>query len=408
MKTEKIINSSSDRCLNIVANKVESLRINNDLENTVRMYDNGCIGVEGRLGNADFDDMTKSATAKLAQGIAYPETHDKAQTIEINTVKHIITEQSFVATINKLLARLEKENPQFLFSNKVQLNSSCSRYENSDGAKYVYTGNQFLISLSIKYKGSANIMDEFYGCESNYYDEEQICQDIKMKCDAFLNELPQTNLDEAVIIGDTEPLQHALRHFLAYMYFNNSSLFNGKLGQKLFDEKLSFGINTDPQKNINAKFFDAEGVVLPDYKAYLVKNGVFEKTVANKKDAADYKTDNLGGAVAPYDGIPVAALSGFDVDNTAQDLSDIVKGEAIYLSVSSGGDMTPSGEIGMPAIVAYLYKDGKLVGRLPEFTVSCNLFDAFGKDFVGVCENGLYKFGRNKYIVYKAKLVNKK
>ena len=69
MKTEKIINKTSSRCINITASKVDSLRINNNLENTVRVYDNGAIGIEGVLGNADFDVMTKNATAKLQQGI---------------------------------------------------------------------------------------------------------------------------------------------------------------------------------------------------------------------------------------------------------------------------------------------------------------------------------------------------
>ena len=58
--------------------------------------------------------------------------------------------------------------------------------------------------------------------------------------------------------------------------------------------------------------------------------------------------------------------------------------------------------------MAYLYEDGKLAGKLPEFTVTGNLFDIFGKDFIGVCKKGFYSFGKNKYFVYKAKIVNKK
>ena len=65
MKTEKIINKTSSRCLNITASKVDSLRINNDLENTVRVYNNGAIGVEGALGNVDFQQLEQSAKAKL-------------------------------------------------------------------------------------------------------------------------------------------------------------------------------------------------------------------------------------------------------------------------------------------------------------------------------------------------------
>ena len=33
---------------------------------------------------------------------------------------------------------------------------------------------------------------------------------------------------------------------------------------------------------------------------------------------------------------------------------------------------------------AFLYRDGRLVGRLPEFGVSGNIYDIFGKNFVGL------------------------
>ncbi len=69
--------------------------------------------------------------------------------------------------------------------------------------------------------------------------------------------------------------------------------------------------------------------------------------------------------------------------------------------------MTPSGDISMPSIVSYLFEDGKLLGKLPNLRLreTYSIFSA--KTFIGVCEHGLYEFGRRKYFVYKAKLVNK-
>lgn len=406
MKTEKIINKESSRCINVAANEVTSLRINNKVENTVRVYDNGCIGVEGRLGNADFGEMEKVAQAKLQQGIAYPETHDEAIVMDVDSTKDILTEEQFVPFVKKLVARLAKENPDFLFSNKVLLNSSCTTYENSDGTKLCYKGNQFDLGLAIKYKGSANIMDEFYGCESDYFDEDEICSDVKIKCDAFLKKLPHVE-DEVTVIGDFEPLQYAMQHFLADLYFNKSSLLDGKLGQKIFNEKFSFLVNRDPKRQLNIPFFDAEGVVNDNFVNYVVKNGVLERLVTCKKSAAQYNTENLGSASASYNGVPGLGAGGAEVADTAESLAELVQGEAVYVTTTGGGDMTPSGDFSLPVIVSYLYKDGKLVGRLPEFTVSANIFDVLGNDFVGVTRKGIFQFGRHSYFVYKAKLVNK-
>ena len=407
MKVEKLIYKTADRCINVVAGKVESLRVNNASENTVRVYDNGCIGVEGSLGEANFAELEQKATAKLSQGISYPETHEQPQSLYFDTTMPILHENELIVKITHLLNRLSGENPEFLFNNKIMINSSDSRYESSDGVTYRYKGNQLVISLTIKHKGSANIMDESYACISDCFNEALICHDVKLKCDAFLKKLPHVEEDEFTLIGDYEPIQYAMQHLLADMYFNNASLFNGKLGKKIFNKKLNMVVNRNPTDQLNLEFFDAEGVVNKNYVNYIVKNGVLEHLITCKRSAAQYKTDNLGSASASYNGVPSFGVGGFDMENTATSLNDIVKGKAIYLSVTSGGDMTPSGDISMPTMVAYLYENGKLLGRLPEFAVSVNLFDLLNDGFVGVCEKGLFKFGKHKYFVYKAKLVNK-
>jgi len=407
MKTEKIIKTSSSRCINVSANKVTSLRINNETYNTVRVYDNGFIGVEGRIGSADFDEMKKSAAEKLKQQITYPETHDAPVTREIDAAKYILSEKEFIPQIKKLLSRLEQENPDFLFSNKVILRNDESSYENSDGSFLRYSGGNLTVSLATKHKGSANIMDEFCGGESDVFDIDKICRDAKMKCDAFLNYLPQIEDDEAYVIGDFEPIYQFIEHFLADLYFNKSSLLDGKLGQRVFSEKFSLAINRDPEKQINLPFFDDEGVVNKDYVNYIVKNGVLERVLTCKKSAAKYNVENTGSSSASYDGVPDLGAMGLYVSPTANELQEIVKGKAVYISMTSGANMTPSGDLSIPAQSAYLYENGKLAGRLPEMTVSGNVFDILGKDFVGVCENGFYEFGRQNYFVYKAKLINK-
>lgn len=409
MKIEKILTKTSGRCLNVTAGKVDSLRINENIYSTVRVYDGGFIGVEGRHGNADFTELENAAKKKLSQKIPYPETHDEQPLVKsVNTDKRIIDERKLVPTISALLDRMGKENPEFLFGNKVLLNSEDTTYENSDGTKLHYSGNEFTPSFTIKYKGSANIMDEAYGVNSDYYNEDEICRDVKLKCDAFLNELPQLTEDEVTVIGDFEPINHAITHFLADLYYNDSSIFNGKLGEKIFDEKFSLVIDRNPDEVSCVPFFDAEGVVNEGYKSYLVKNGVLTGLLTCKKSAREYGAKNTGSASAPYDGVPSFGGGGLTIEKTADSLNELVKGKAVYLSVSSGGDMTPSGDISMPSMVSYLYENGKLVGKLPEFTITGNLFDIFGKDFIGVCKKGFYSFGKNDYLIYKAKLVNKK
>lgn len=407
MKTEKLVTKTSNLTLNIVANLVESLRINDSTHNTFRIYENGAIGVAGSIGEADWAALEAEARGKLTQGIPYPETHAPARTIDADAEHEIVGEKNFIPKMKHLLSRLDAENPDFLFGNKIQLNTTASSYENSDGERYTYRGNRLLIVLTLKCKGSANIVDESYEAESDYFDEDEICRDVRIKCEAFLHGLPHVEEDEVTVIGDFEPLQYAAQHFLADLYFNNASLLAGKLGQKLFSEKLTLQIDRDPARQLCLPFFDAEGVVNENYVNYLVREGVFEHVLTCKRSAAQYGAENIGCAEADYNGVPDAGGRGFDVADTAEKLSELIRGKAVFLSATSGGDMTPSGDISMPVLASYLYEDGLLLGKLPEYALTFNLFDLLGKDLVGITQKGLFSFGRHKYLIYRAKIVNK-
>ena len=75
--------------------------------------------------------------------------------------------------------------------------------------------------------------------------------------------------------------------------------------------------------------------------------------------------------------------------------------------MTGGGDATPSGDVSVPCMTAYLYQDGKLQGRLPGLSIGGNVFSLFGEGFMGVADNGIFSYGNRKHVVFKAKLVNK-
>jgi PmbA protein len=87
--------------------------------------------------------------------------------------------------------------------------------------------------------------------------------------------------------------------------------------------------------------------------------------------------------------------------NTAANLGDILKGKAIYVCVTSGGDMTPSGDIGLPVMVGYLYENGNLLGKLPAFSLSGNVFDLLGNNFMGITQKGLFLLDDSPLLVTK-------
>lgn len=61
--------------------------------------------------------------------------------------------------------------------------------------------------------------------------------------------------------------------------------------------------------------------------------------------------------------------------------------------------MTPDGNVAMPVMLAYMYDNGKLVGTLPEFGISGNIFDLLGKNLLGVAENDIFSYKSENVIV---------
>lgn len=407
MKREIYREKTQESCLNYAGGVVDSLRIKDASKTTVRVYEDGFIGTAGKSGECDIDALTQKAKDSLANKVPYPCFEDKAIVLKKDVRKTIIEKKDLVNECRQLLARIVKENPDFVISGKFSVSDDETCYENSDGVKYDCLTSVFAAYFLAKHKDSSNIMDEVYEVSDNVFEPDKIAQDAKNLFDAFLNKLPQTEENTATIIIEPSVVSYMIQAFVAEIYCNGASLLNGKLGSKVFNEKFSLLCDGNPDTNLGAVFFDGEGVVNDGFKAYLVKKGVMANLLTTKKSAKQFNVNNVGTAAAPFASVPSIGAR-LTVETTAKDIRDLIGSQkAIFVTMSSGGDMTPSGDISLPVQVSYLYENGKLAGRLPGFAITGSVFDIFGKDFIGVCEKCVKSAGRNKYLVFRANLVNK-
>lgn len=406
MEHEKLTIKETSYSVNVSGSKVDSLRVKQDLKTVIRVYDDGKIGVAGRIGEGDDGALLEEAKAKLVQNIAYPCNLAENQKREENKIKNIIAEKDYVKTLKKLIARLSECYPDFVFSNKINMGEEEIVYENSKNTKYSYKGNEIGGALVIKDKASANIMDLSYGFNKTCYDEDKIVSDIGKLLNVYHKKVGMPDDEIPVIINAMEVMQYVAQHMVAELYVSGSSLLSGKLGEKIFDGKVN--ILTDrAQADKSIAFFDTEGVVNKDDKFYFVKDGVFTGVATYKRSSANFNLPLSGGGYAPFDEVPQTSFTGFKAART-DELKNLVKGKAIYVVITSGGDMTPDGTLGLPVQLAYLYENGKLVGKLPEFGIKGNLFELLGKDFIGIARDAVFDFADDNVLVAKFKVNNVK
>ena len=389
METEKIVTKREGYGVNISAGKPDSLRKVVTTFTTVRAYDGQHIGVAGQIGKADDSELYKKAEAALSRGVPYPcsLSSDKKQ---VDNIKKIIPAEDIVKASSSLLSRIEQAAPRFTASNKIELEYVEKEYTNSKGSHLKYAGNNLEVTLVFKDKKSANIHDFYYQHRGYNYNEDTIVSDCKMLADAFLNEVAEPEKKLPIAIDSGMVFARVISDLIPEVYCNGAVKFSGKIGQKLFSDRFTLSVDRKlANKDINVPFFDAEGT--PDNGFKLVDGGILRGLLSNKRSAGMFNLPLSASASSDsFDSVPTYGLEGLHIGDTADKVTDIAD-SFIYVAITSGGDVSPDGTVGMPCQLCFLVENGKIVGRLPHRNLTANLFGLYGERYLGSAKNNLFK-----------------
>ncbi len=371
--------------LNVTAGRIDSFREIERTSGTVRVYENGFVGIAGCLGEPDEKELTEKAKEALRFGIPYPCHLEGPLVLEDLREEEIIPVPEFIPVMQSFLDRLGELCPKFAFSNKIGLEYNRTEYENSAGRRLISAGGEVGVALVAQNRGSGNLFDTFFEWSGDHFDADALLSQFQKEYEAFFRPVELAPGRYPVICGSSQLLGAFAQHFIGDLYAAGASLLSGKLGQKIFSDRLSFRIDKNPATAHGVCFFDTEGCAAPDFRPALVENGVLKGLLTTKKTAELYGLPVLGTAAADYDGVPEL---GFDIghiwlDPTAKNLKELVPGKAVYVVVAAGGDVTPEGHFATPVQMAYLMENGELAGRLPDLSVSGSFFDLLGKDYLG-------------------------
>lgn len=383
MEKEFIKETQHSVTLNVTAGKIDSFRETERTTGTVRVYENGCIGIAGCLGEPDEEKLTAQAKEALGFGIPYPCNLEGALEIEERDEEEILPIPAFIPTMQDFLDRLGALCPKFAFSNKIILTDAFKEYRNSRGRHLVSKVRSLDIGLLAQNRGSGNLFDTFFVWRGKQFDADAILASFKEQYDAFFTPADLEPGRYPVVAAAEELIAASLQHFIGDLYVAGASLLSGKLNEKVFSDKLTLCDDMNPKTGDCACFFDAEGCVAKDYRSVLIEDGVLKTLVTTKKTAEQYGLPNSGNADAPYDGVPGIGFHGLYVEPTAKTLKELVPGKAIFMVIAEGGDMTPEGHFATPVQMAYLLEDGKITGRLPEINIGGDFFDMLGRDYIG-------------------------
>lgn len=411
MLKEKYSLKIKETALNIVQTKIQSVRKKNITKTAYRIFENGKIGIYGKIGDFCEEDLIEKARENLNLNIEYPfeltENINKSETFDCI----FKTENEFIEEIDILLKKIKDQNPNFTFFNKIKLINESTSLNNDKNTNLKYEAKYYEISLIIKEKSSSNIMDLGYGFETHSnYNRDLILEEINELCSAYLNKndkfedgyYPVIFLEQDYIIK-----QKFFNELNGIVYGSGSSIFSNKINEKLFDEKLTLMQSKNINDGIYSPFFDFEGTVNKDYRYNLIENGIIKSPFTSKKYSKLFNLPLTGASSGDFDSVPDLTYTPLTLEDSGKTIKDLLNGKkGIFVLISSGGDYTPDGKFGAPVQVAFLHDGEKFISKLPELNISSHIYDMYGKDFIGVSSDNLSSLYKSNVAIFNMK-VNK-
>lgn len=387
MIKEKYINSLKEISINIVQTEIKSIRKKDITKTGLRVYDNGLIGIAGTVGKYDEADLERRAIENLKLEIPYPYGPSSNLTKKLDLREEIFSNEEFVEEVDRLLQILREEFPDFSFSNNILIQEFETELVNDVGLDLAHTDRAVAAGLVIKEKDSVNILDAMYSYVDRQWNRDMILSGIRETLTAYRNkvELPRKGKMPVVFFEeDMLPLMKLIQELNGFKVGTGASLFKDFFGKKKFNDNFTLYQSGEVDEVSGVEFFDAEGVVNPDYKYTLIENGTIISPYTDKKTAYKYNLPLTGSASAEYDKVPSLAPRNIKVKSSDYTLKELLNGElGVVVAIASGGDFTQEGVFGTPVQLAFLTDGEKLLGRLPELKISGEIFSMYGEDFIG-------------------------
>lgn len=394
--------SIKETALNITQSKIDSVRIKNITKSGCRLYDNGFIGIAGVLGEPT-EDTWKLAEKNLNRNIPYEYEPYSNKEIVKDLRQQNISEEEFILKAEELMGQLRKEFPEFIFSHKIKLTEVIVTLTNDIGLYLKNIDSSICFELLIKHVDSINIVDTGVAYDARTFDINKILEEVRMQLNVF-------NIESKLPEGETLPVivspfdigLKLVESLNGKMLGRGTSIFSDKVGNKVFNNELSLFAYRGEEALLGT-FFDIEGSTLENEQIALIEDGVIVRGYTDKKTAKEFGVPNTASAGGDYDEVPDLSGISLSIKPSNKTLEQLLQGNpAIFVVMMDGGDCTNEGDFASPVQMSYLVKDGKLVGKLPEFCISGNIYDIFGDNYIGYSSDKPYMGER--FLVTKVKV----
>ena len=355
--------------------------------------------VKGKFGAASCDVWNKEKAEFLVKEIAANakviENDDPMFIFEgspkykkVNTFNPKLGEVSIeekIAKAKELEAKLRTKDPRIIEIGAVEYEESVEKITllNSKGLKLASKSNYFIYLAQAIAKSGDQVKSGYnYYLDNDFasFDVDKLATKIAHETvDQLDGEPYNTGVYRAILAPEVVRafMSKLIGHTDAEEIQKQSSLFLGKLGQKVLSSKIT--IEDRPlERNVFSRWFDDEGVAT--YNKAIIKNGVLQTYLYNLTTAAKDGVQSTGNGYRSG-GKMSAGPSYLVLKPGKKSLDELMAeiGDGVLITEISGihaGLNEQSGNFSLQS-TGYLVKNGKRDRALDIITVSGNLLDIF-------------------------------
>jgi len=366
-----------------IENKIKSFHKSDSTCTSFRVYKNGEAGIHRQIGEITDEEGYKRAEENLCLHRPYPYSLESGKRSR-NKIEQNYTDKYLLDLAKEALAHISEKYPQYTLSGSFSMQTSRLAQTNEAGLDYENLDCHVQAMFEYKHKDSKHMADGHFSISERNFSIEKLYDMADNYLGAFEKqvELPE----EAILQTQYYDL---VRGFTGNLNAENlslgASLLAGKLGQQVFSEEFTLVDDVSDEYCWHSPFWDGEGCVKENDKRVFIEKGVPLLGYSDKRIAEKYNVPHTGSAGYSYTDVPANGNVSMHIKRSTKTTKELLDGKlSIVLDNAMGGGFNEKGDYVMPVHHAFLCDGEKFLGSLPPFTLSSNLFDMFGKDFIGV------------------------
>ena len=395
-QAEAFSTSTRATTIQFEANELKQVQSRESSSIALRIFREGRIGFAIATGGGDWEALVDMAAETSQFGspasFQFPSYHDYSETRIFDPEVDKIAMDRIVEIGKELVAKVKGHTPEILCDVQITKGTSSVSLINSQGCQGGYDKSFFGLGLEGILVRDTDILwvaDSESSCQSDLVGIDELTDRViwqlemaKKSATVPAKLLPIVFTSQGVASALLSPLVLALS---GKTVLEGASPLRDKLGEQVFDQKLSLWDDATVAYRVGSYPFDDEGV--PSQRLALVANGVVTSFLYDLQTAALAGTKSTGNGRRVGGGYPSPAMSSLVLGKGDVTFLDMVKDmkEGLVVEEVIGAEQgnIMGGDFGGNVLLGYKVENGEIVGRVKDTMIAGNVYQVL-RDLPGI------------------------